>query len=93
MMLEFKKEDFVKGRDKIRIAVPSAKFNELPEKVEVRSPFTGKVLSFVFDKAATVEYGMANEFWDGEESHKLYRAGANNPVPFMIDVVTASWVE
>jgi hypothetical protein len=36
-----------------------------PEKIEVKSHHTGKVIAFVVD----VEAGIACEFWDGEECH------------------------
>lgn len=87
MILEFKKEDFKKGRDKIKIRVPRKVFrNSLPDVIEVRSPFTGVVKPFILSKSKSEEYGMVNEFWDGEEGHLIYVDKANPNAPYVIDV-------
>ena len=87
MILEFKKEDFKKGCEKIVIRIPRKVFlKSLPNVIEVRSPFTGVVKSFVLSESKSEEYGMANEFWDGEEGHLIYVDKANPNAPYVIDV-------
>lgn len=91
MILEFKKEDFKKGYEKIVIAVPVRVYRGLLEKIEVRSPFTGNVKTFIYSRAESEKYAMECEFWDGEESHSLYVEDSPNPMPIMIDVVSSNY--
>lgn len=87
MMLEFKKEDFKKGREKIKIRISRNVFlKSLPDVIEVRSPFTGVVKPFILSESKSEEYGMLNEFWDGEEGHLIYVDKANPSAPYVIDV-------
>ena len=58
------------GRIHIKIQAP------LPPRghdvVSLKSPKTGVIKTFKFDKEASDEKAMNCEYWDGEENHRLY---------------------
>lgn len=90
MILEFKKEDFKKGSNKITIVVPFKTYHSLPCRIDVRSPYTGTVKTFIYSRPESEELARENEFWDGEEQHSIYVEDCPSPMPIVIDVMWSS---